>query len=398
MYWLELLLWMVYLLLGPLTWVGFGFAMVKGRKRMNLLTRPLFPLPVPAPKVSILVPAKDEAERIEGCVESILRQDYPNFEIIAIDDRSTDGTGRILAALAKREPRVRVAHVTGELPAGWGGKSHALHRGVQEATGQWLLFVDADVKLNPDVLSAALGVGVKREFEMISLIPRFVLNTFWERLLQPLAGAATGAMFVIALTNAAKSRTAFANGQFLLVRRDVYEQTGGHEAIRGTLSEDTAIARKIKSAGYKARLGWGDDFASVRMYDSFKTIFRGWGRNFFVGNRGRPWRIIAGIAFVLLCCFSAYAAIGWGIYRNAHPATDLGGWGWIALGAVHWLIMTGVLMRMYTWGGVRWHYALLFPLGAAVMLAIFVRSLMICVTGRVEWRGTSYSRSSLSSA
>ena len=392
----ELILAGLYLLLGPGAWLAFGFAMVKGRKRMRLLARPRLALPEPAPPVTVLVPAKDEAARVERCVTTVLAQDYPNFELVAIDDRSCDGTGRILDDIAARDPRVRVVHVRpGELPAGWGGKSHALHRGVAVARGSWLLFVDADVWLEPDALGAALAVAVKREFDMVSLVPRFAACGFWEALLQPLAGAATGAMFAIALTNANRNRTAFANGQFMLVRREAYERTGGHEAVRGTLSEDTAVARRLKDAGFRPRLGWGDAVASVRMYDSLGSIVRGWSRNFSTGNRGRPWRILAAIAFVVLCCFSAYGAVAWGAYRNAHPLIAIGGWGWIAAGAVHWLLMTLLLGQVYAWSGARRWHALLFPLGAVVLLAIFARSLMICATGRVEWRGTSYTRVAL---
>src|SRR5688572_6188129 len=120
-YTIEFLLACLYLLLGPGAWVAFGFAMVKGRKRMRLLSRPRPAMPEPPPKVSVLVPAKDEEARVARCVATILAQDYSNFELVAIDDRSCDGTGRILDELAARDPRVRVVHVRpGELPAGWG--------------------------------------------------------------------------------------------------------------------------------------------------------------------------------------------------------------------------------------------------------------------------------------
>ena len=398
-FWIELILGTSYLMVGPCAWAAFGFAMVKGRKRMRLLSRPLPALPKPPPRVTVLVPAKDEQERIEACVRSILSQDYPNFDLVVIDDRSSDDTGTILDRIAVADPRVRVVHVRpGELPHGWGGKSYALHRGVGLARrhdSAWLLFVDADVQLEPDALSSALAVAAKRDFDMVSLLPRFVGRGFWEELLQPLAGAATSAMFAIALTNANHNRTAFANGQFMLVRREAYERTGGHEAIRGTLSEDTAIARNLKRAGYRPRLGWGDAVASVRMYDSLGSIVRGWGRNFFVGSRGRPWRIIAAIAFVVLCCFSSYAAIAWGAYRNAHPLIAIGGWGWIASGVVHWVLMSWLVGLIYAWSGARRWHALLFPLGAVILLAIFGRALVNCATGRVEWRGTQYTRGAL---
>jgi glycosyltransferase involved in cell wall biosynthesis len=392
----EWILGWVYLLAGPAAWGLFAFLLIKGRKRMRILARPAPELPRPAPAVSVLIPAKDEARQIEPCVESVLRQDYPNFNVIVVDDRSTDGTSQILDSIARRDPRVHVVHIIdGELPAGWGGKSFALHRGLESADGDWLVFVDADVQLEPDVMSATIAWAHKREFDLISILPRFVSGSFWEGWLQPLAGAATSAMFVIALTNAPQFKTAFANGQYLCVRRDAYEAVGGHEAIRGTLSEDVAIARRLKAAGFRPRLGWGDSWAAVRMYAGFRSIFRGWSRNFFVGSLGRPWRILALVAFIFVCCFSVFAALGWGLYRKNHPIDAWGGNGWLTAAAAHYLIMTGTVALMYRWAAERVWYALLFPAGCAVLLAICAKALWICMTGRVEWRGTRYSRDEL---
>jgi cellulose synthase/poly-beta-1,6-N-acetylglucosamine synthase-like glycosyltransferase len=155
---IEWILAIAYILLGPLAWGLLGFVIVKGRGRMRILVRPAPPIPQPPPKVSILIPAKDEAKQIERCVMSVLRQDYPNFEVIVIDDRSSDGTGEILDALAAREAHLKVLHLSaGALPGGWGGKSFALHNGLQRADGEWLLFVDADVTLESDVLSATIA-------------------------------------------------------------------------------------------------------------------------------------------------------------------------------------------------------------------------------------------------
>src|SRR4051812_15164518 len=176
--------------------------MVKGRKRMRILARPAPAIPQPPPSVSVLIPAKDEANQIEKCVSSVLRQDYPNFDVIVIDDRSTDGTGEILDRLASQDSRLRVAHLQdGTLPPGWGGKSFALHNGLMQAHGDWLLFVDADVQLESDVMSATIAWAKTREFDLISILPTFISGSFSEAVLQPLAGAATSAMFVIALTN-----------------------------------------------------------------------------------------------------------------------------------------------------------------------------------------------------
>jgi hypothetical protein len=217
-----------------------------------------------------------------------------------------------------------------------------------------------------------------------------------ESVLQPLAGAATSAMFVIALTNSPQwPTTAFANGQFLLVKRKSYDAVGGHEAIRGTLSEDVAIARQMKAAGYKVKIGWGDEVATVRMYEGFKSIFRGWSRNFYVGSLGKPWRILGLLGFLIVFCFSLFVALAWAIYRHNHPAHDLAGWGWFAAVGVHGVFMTACIALLYRVTGERMHYALLFPLSAVYLSTVCLKSLWICMTGKVVWRGTQYAANEL---
>jgi glycosyltransferase involved in cell wall biosynthesis len=391
----------IYLLVGPVAWGLFGFAIIKGRARMRILDRPAPPIPQPPPSVSILIPAKDEARQIEKCVRSVLVQDYPNFDLIVINDRSTDNTGDILDAIAAEDARLKIVHIRdGELPSGWGGKSFALHRGLERAGGEWLLFVDADVTLEPDVLCTTIAWAAKREFDLISILPTFISGTFAEGVLQPLAGAATSAMFVIALTNSPQwPNSAFANGQYLCVKRSAYEAVGGHAAIRGTLSEDVALARRLKRAGFRPRLGWGDTFATVRMYEGFGAIFRGWSRNFYVGSLGKPWRILALMNFILFCCYSCLPALAWGIYRHAHPVDALAGWGWIASAIAHFALMTAVTALMYVLAHEKpWYALLMLPYGLPVLLAICVKSLWICITGKVTWRGTQYAADQLANS
>lgn len=387
-----------YVLTGALAWLGLAFLMVKGKKRMHILKRPSPPVPQPPPLVTALIPAKDEADQIEKCVRSVLNQDYPNLNVITIDDRSTDGTGEILDKLAAEDRRLRVVHLRdGELPAGWGGKSYALHRGLELADGAWLCFVDADVELLPDIVSATIGWAAAREFDLISILPKFVSRSFSEAVLQPLAGAATAGMFAIALTNAQNlPKSAFANGQYLVVKRSAYDAVGGHEAIRGTLSEDVAIARKLKLAGYKPRLSWGDEWATVRMYQGFASIFRGWSRNFYVGSLGKPWRILGLISFLLINCVSVIPALIWSVHRYNNPAPPMMPYCWLTAALSHLIIMTAVTAWMYRRAAEpMWHAILLLPYGIPVLLAICVKSLWICATGKVSWRGTQYSANEL---
>jgi chlorobactene glucosyltransferase len=391
----ELILFLAYFVAGPLAWLAYGVLMYAGRRKMLLLRRPVPPLKVAPPSVTLLIPAKDEGERIRSCIESALAQDYPNFTVIAIDDRSTDNTGAVMDEIAAKHPRLKAFHNTVAPPPGWTGKNNALHQGQKHADGEWLLFVDSDVVLEPDVLSASMEMLIRKDFDMVSLLPRLESHSLWEGLLVPLCASAASGMYLVPLTNNhLMKNTAFGNGQFLMLRRTAYDAIGGHETVRDRYCEDVEIARLLKSTGWKPRVSWGSEWCSVRMYDSLENIFKGWGRIFYAGRAGSPWRILGAVAAVLFCCFTAYVALGFGAYRAAHPSGALWGnarWAWLAAALLHLSLLTFLLGTMYRWSGNRRRLALLFPLGGSMLLAIFFKSLRMCVTKKVEWRGTSYS-------
>jgi chlorobactene glucosyltransferase len=392
---IELILFLAYLALGPLAWITYGVLMYAGRRKMLLLKRPVPPSEKPLPTVTILIPAKDEGERIRACIESALDQDYPHFNVIAVDDRSTDNTGAVMDDIAAKHPRLKAFHNTVAPPPGWTGKNNALHQGQKHADGEWLLFVDSDVVLERDVLSASVEVLLRKGFDLISLLPRLESHSTWEGLLVPLCGSAASSMYLVPLTNNhLMTNTAFANGQFLMIRREAYDAIGGHETVRDRYCEDVEIARLLKSRGWKPRVAWGKQWCSVRMYNSLENIFKGWGRIFYAGRAGSPWPILAAAAAVLLSCYTAYAGVAFGAYRALHPSHALGGnagSAWLAAGLAHLGLLTWFLGTMYRWSGNPRRNALLFPVAGAMLLAIFLKALKMCVTKKVEWRGTSYS-------
>lgn len=392
----ELLLFLSYLLVGPLAWLAYGALMHAGQRKMLLLRRPVPPVKADAlPKVTILIPAKDEGERIRACIESALAQDYSNFNVIAIDDRSTDNTGAVMDDIAAKHPNLKAFHNTVAPPPGWTGKNNALHQGQKYADGDWLLFVDSDVVLERDVLSSCVEMLLRKDFDMVSLLPRLESHGAWESLLVPLCASAASSMYLVPLTNNhLMKNAAFGNGQFLMLKRTAYDAIGGHETVRDRYCEDVEIARLLKTTGWKPRVAWGNEFCSVRMYNSLENIFKGWGRIFYAGRAGSPWRVLAAVALVLLCCFTAYVALAFGVYRAFNPSNALwnqAGWAWLAAAAVHLALLTWFLGTMYAWSGNPRRNALAFPVGGAMLLAIFFKALRMCVTKKVEWRGTSYS-------
>jgi len=390
----EVILLLAYLSAGPLTWLMYGGLMFAGRRKMLLMSRPPNPIRGTPPSVTILIPAKDEGERIRACLESALQQDYPNFNVIAIDDRSTDRTGEVMDEIAASDPRLNVVHIAENPLPGWTGKNNALWQGQKQADGQWLLFVDSDVVLEKDALTVAMSVVLRKEFDLLSLLPRLESHTMWESMLVPLAAGAASTMYLIALTNNSLMRNiSFANGQFLLVNRRSYDAFGGHETVRDRYCEDVEIARLMKTQGMRPRVSWGNDFCAVRMYSSLGAIFRGWSRIYYAARVGSPWRVLAGSMFLIFCCFSAYAAIVWGLWRTVHPSPLLHGLlgpAWLLVSIPHLILMTFFIGVIYDWSGNPRRNALLFPVAGPMLLTIFLRALRMCITKKVEWRGTAY--------
>lgn len=366
---------------------------------MRRLRRPLLALPVNPPPVSVLIPAKDESERVRVCLASVLAQDYPNFSVVTIDDRSTDNTGGILDEIAGNSAgKVRSLHVApGALPPGWLGKCHALHFGTRNgggasgAAGDWLLFVDSDVRLQPDVLRATLALSLSRNYDAVSLMTALECHTFLEKLVLPLAAGAWSVMNTVSLTNDDNRSSAYANGQFFLIRRSVYDAAGGHEAVRDQITEDVELARLMKRQGAKVRLLLGSTFASTRMHATLGQMLRGWARIYSGTSRRRPWRILAVALFLLICGFSAYAALAWSFLSgDGRP--------WLIASLAHLLVMTLTLAGLYADSRNPRRNALLFPLGGSILLAILAFAVRWCITGRIEWRGTVFQQQDRPSA
>jgi chlorobactene glucosyltransferase len=382
-----------YALAGPGAWALFAFVAVKGRARLKIRPEPMPTLDAP-PAATLIVPCRNEAAGIADCLRSALAQDYAPLQVIAVDDRSDDGTAEAIDALAAIEPRLKTLHVRdGELPPGWLGKPNAVCRGVEASSGEWLVFIDSDCTLDPTAVRQAITTGVKREFDLVSFVPRFEPASFWDAVVTPLCSMATGGMYSMIWANARnRPQTAFACGQFIAVRRAAYEQVGGHAAIADSAGEDVELARRMKRAGLSPRIGWGMELVSTRMYSTLGDLFNGWGRNFIAASRGRTARVWGAIAFLLLCTLSVWPAAVAGIVHDV----AFNGRIWLALACVHYLLITAVLADGYRWGRVRPLYALLWPLGTLVLLLIFAKSLYLSTRRQVVWRGTRYDLKPLS--
>jgi chlorobactene glucosyltransferase len=281
-----------------------ALAISGGTLLANLATfrTPRGTVPSPAPKVSILVPARNEELNICSCVESLLSQDYPHFELIVLNDHSDDATGSILNNLLNSDgdtttPPFTILQGT-TLPDGWAGKNWACHQLAQAAdpTSRYLLFTDADTIHQPHALRAAVAEAERKNLVLLSLMPEQAVKTIAEQFIVPLFGLQIlGYLPLVAMEHLPIPAFAAANGQYLLFRRTAYLQMEGHAAIAGEIAEDVSLARLAKGQG-RIRLGNGAGLVSCRMYRSLDEIMRGFRRSFSSGFRIDPaisWAMVA---------------------------------------------------------------------------------------------------------
>ncbi len=351
---------------------------------ISLLWRPLDSVvaalkpPVDWPKVSIIVPARDEAAKIEAAMRSKLALDYPNFELIAVDDRSRDATGAILDRLAAEDPRLVVIHLDA-LPEGWLGKSHAMHVAAARALGDYLLFTDADVFFATDILRKAVTACEGGSLDHLTLAPHLECSGFFEQVLH--------AYFFVLLCIGAQPwlvRTPFrmsylGMGAFNLVRRSAYEHCGGHAAIRLDVLDDVKLGKLIKHSGLKQDALDAGGGLSVQWQDSFFGVIRGLEKNGFAIFEYSLVKLVGYSLVVVLFNLFPYAAI------LIWP--DLRGSGWLA--SVLFLhAATAVTARMLGSSAV---VSLGLPVAILALLYTMWRSAYLTLKRQgVRWRDTFY--------
>jgi glycosyltransferase involved in cell wall biosynthesis len=239
--------------------------------------------------VTAIVPARNEEAVIAACVTSLASQ--PEIaEILVVNDQSSDATASVVRSLMEKIPNLRLLE-SGELPVGWVGKNHALWVGVQEAKSSWLLFTDADAEHERNSVSRALQIAKDQGAALVSFSPEQVTETWYEKALIPFIYLRLARRFSYEQVNDPKSPAAAANGQFLMMRRDVYDASGGHSGVAGEVLEDVALAMRVKAAGHRISFGSGKGIVHVRMYRSFQAMWQGWKKNLYRLMGGTPWTV-----------------------------------------------------------------------------------------------------------
>src|SRR6266851_2770956 len=236
--------------------------------------------------VTAIIPARNEEAVIAACVESLACQ--PEIgEILVVNDQSTDGTAHVVRRLMERIPRLRLVESDG-LPDGWVGKNHALWIGVEQAKGAWLLFTDADAQHEPNSADRALRIAQEQNAALVSFSPEQLTGAWYEKALIPYIYLRLARRFSFDKVNDPASRTAAANGQFLMMRREVYDAIGGHAGLAGEVLEDVALAVRVKAAGHRIWFGAGKGIVRARMYRSFGAMWQGWKKNLYRLMGGTP--------------------------------------------------------------------------------------------------------------
>ncbi|MCB2222531.1 MAG: glycosyltransferase [Actinobacteria bacterium] len=270
-----------------------------------------------APLVSLLVPARNEEDVIGRCLEGLLAQDYPNVEIVVMDDNSTDRTAEIVEGCG--DPRVRLRSGA-PLRAGWSGKNWACHQLAAAAKGDVLCFVDADTVIAPGAVSSAVEIMAADDAGLVSLLPRSGSTSFAGKVLLPMVTHALFGLFPIALIHHTRNpMLAVAFGPFLMVSRDAYEASGGHAAAPDHVVDDVQMSRNVKAAGFRVRIANGTDLVETRWYDELGEIWTGFSKNAYGALGNNPW-MGAAVAFVLAPLLLApFVRVGFGLAGDAVP-------------------------------------------------------------------------------
>ncbi len=382
-----------------LGWVGLGFVVLiwlgnllkvlRARKdRRYILDTARYPEARPEGRVSVIVPARNEEANIEACVNAVAAQDHDDVEIIAVDDRSEDSTAEILGRLGAEQPRLKVVAGHGP-PPGWTGKVAACWRGQGAASGETLLFLDADVRLAPETVRLALAYLEESGADGVTLIGRLVTEGFWEWVVQPVVGS-----LILAgnrpeeVNDPKRPKAAMANGQFIMVRRAAYDAVGGHESVRGEVLDDVGFARLMKARERRLHLLLGLELMSVRMYTGLSEIWDGWTKNLFLGlHRSLPLTLLVWVAVFATGLLPFLLAAGLPAVQLATGASPLDSPAWwlsLSASALIWLTYGVGLKRTRHKASHFWSY----PLGVVVLLGILLNSARRALFGLgVHWKG-----------
>ncbi len=346
------------------------------------------------PFISVVIPARNEESKIGRLLESLTKQDYPHYEVVVVNDRSTDRTGEIIGQYAQKYDKIKLVQGA-DAPPGWIGKCNAILHAVSKVSrkeNQYYIFTDADTYHHPNSLKDAVSHAIKNDLDILSFIPVQELGSFPERLVMPvlLSGFLLGDPFHT--VNDPEAQRAYAYGQYIITKRSSYEAIGGHEAVRDEIVEDHAIARVFKEKGFKIGVADGKSLYSVRMYLDLKSMWLGWTKNLYSLIDSK----ISNLLFILFLLNTVvvfpYFELAWVLAEWTQGEVNTNLIRLTALVAVQYI-------TLFLWfrqcsehhKGIDWRHFFLIPFGTMTLTFLYLHSAYLVLFGEeVNWKGRRY--------
>jgi hopene-associated glycosyltransferase HpnB len=377
-----------------LSWFGLSIFLIWATRGGTIL-RPGQTASIPdrPPKVSIIAPARNEEGALPEAFQSFVALDYPDYEVIVVDDGSTDSTGRIaddFAASPASRGRVRVIH-NHELPAGWAGKVHALSLAAGLANGEWILATDADVVFQPKLLDLAVSLALEKDAQLVSLMPEIEMGGFWEKVVLPAFSLLLTSLFPPRLVNRPGFPRAIAAGAFILMRRRDLEDLGGYEAIKSVVIEDLRMAELFKKNGRRIYLAASRGLFHTKMYSGVHEMWEGLSRSAFEGVRYSVTKVLGGVAVGLWVGVLPWIAAVLLLLQRLQSGNSPGGHIALALALATCLESVLIYLPVMLFLRVPVLYVFTLPLAALFYSGVSLNSMFRSLLGSgVPWKGRNY--------
>ncbi len=369
-------------------WVFLIWSMVKSFKLTPYLDK-FEKIPHTNPMVTVILPARNEEEFLSKCLDSLINQDYPNYEIIAIDDSSEDSTGNIISKYAKNNSRI-IPVIAKTKPNGWMGKNWACMEGFKKATGELLLFTDADTVHSKNVISLAVSNLLSSNLDALTVIPKLVSIDFWTKVTLPMLSTFLHTRFSALRVNDPSKKTGYFFGSFFIIKRKTYESVGTHEGVKQEIIEDGALGKKVKDSGYKMKMVRGDHLIEAIWARDRSTLWNALKRlmiPLYLQSRGIAVGIFFAVLFLLFIPFPILIYSSIFVFDTISNSTLF-----VSAAIASILIYAGAIIEVKKGLQLKLSFAFFGPIGSLVVVLGFLGGLLQAKKdSSVSWRGRTYS-------